>query len=362
MAILNINNMSLVSCVKVNQVSTDPNAVFLAVRKAMELSRWEKYVKGKNLVLKVNVVWDKIYPSCTTTPMVIEGVLKVIKSSKKVKPEQITIVDTDTAAIMRADISFKIQGIEKMAQKYGVKTVNLSQTEFKIIPFKKALVLHRLKISRVLLEADTIITMPVLKTHSYSSMTGALKNQWGCIHDLRHNFHMVLHQAIADVNNFFKHKITFALMDGLFGMEGKGPKTGKPKKVGYIFASPDRVSLDTAAAQVMGIDPQTVKHITYAQQVGVGSMKTKIVGDPLPKFNFEPAGQSNIVMATEMWLRHRGKWMEWLMFDSKSPFLLLLRWSAKVYYDLWYQLVGIKNVRKMMKTNYGKMWQSRYLQ
>ena len=350
--------MSLVSCVKVNQVSTDPAAVFRAVRKAMELANWEKYVKGKNLVLKVNVVWDKIYPSCTTTPMVIEGVLKVIKNSQKVKPEKITIVDTDTAAIMRADISFKIQGIEKMAKKYGAKTVNLSQTEFKIIPFKKALVLHKLKISRVLLEADTIITMPVLKTHSYSSMTGALKNQWGCIHDLRHNFHMVLHQAIADVNNFFKNKITFALMDGLFGMEGKGPKTGKPRKVGYILASPDRVSLDTAACQVMGINPRSVKHICFAQQVGVGSMKTKIVGDPLPKLNFEPAGQSNLVMATEMWLRHRGKWMEWLMFDAKSPFLLLLRWSAKVYYDLWYQFVGIKNVREMMKTNYGKMWQS----
>ncbi len=349
--------MSLVSCVKVNRTSANPVAVFRAVRKAMELANWEKYVTGKNLVLKVNVVWDKIYPSCTTTPMVIEGVLKVIKSSKKVKPEKITVVDTDTAAIMRADISFKIQGIEKMAQKYGARVVNLSQTEFKLVPFKKALVLHHLKISKVLLEADTIITMPVLKTHSYSSMTGALKNQWGCIHDLRHNFHMVLHQAIADVNNFFKKKITFALMDGLFGMEGKGPKTGKPRKVGYIFASPDRVALDTAACQVMGIDPKSVKHITFAHQVGVGSMKTKIVGDPLPKFNFEPAAKSNIVMATEMWLRHRGKWMEWLMFDAKSPFLLLLRWSAKVYYDLWYNLIGINSVRQMMKTNYGKMWQ-----
>ncbi len=352
--------MSIVSCVKVNQTSTDPNVVFRAVRKAMELANWEKYVKGKKLVLKVNVVWDKIYPSCTTTPMVIEGVLKVIKSSQKIKPEKITIVDTDTAAIMRADISFRIQGIEKMAKKYGARVVNLSQTEFKVIHFKKALVLHRLKISRILLEADTIITMPVLKTHSYSSMTGALKNQWGCIHDLRHNFHMVLHQAIADVNNFFKHKISFALMDGLFGMEGKGPKTGRPRKVGYILASPDRVALDTTAAQVMGINPKSVKHITYAQQVGVGSMKTKIVGDPLPKFQFEQASKSNLVMATEMWLRHRGKWMEWLMFDAKSPFLLLLRWSAKVYYDLWYQFVGINYVREMMKTNYGKMW-TKYL-
>lgn len=352
--------MSLVSSVKVNQTSTNPEVVFAAVRKAMELADWKKYVTGKNLVLKVNVVWDKIYPSCTTTPMVIEGVLKVLRSSQKFKNSKITIVDTDTAAIMRADISFRIQGIETMVKKYGAQVVNLSQTEFKLIPFKKALVLHHLKISQVLLEADTIITMPVLKTHSYSDMTGALKNQWGCIHDLRHNFHMVLHQAIADVNNFFKNKITFALMDGLFGMEGRGPKTGTPRKIGYIFASGDRVALDTVAAKVMGLNPQKIKHIAFAQQVGVGSMTTKIVGDPLPEFKFKPANKSNIVMATEMWLRHRGKWMEWLMFDAKSPFLLLLRWSAKVYYDLWYQLIGIKHVRQMMKTNYGQMW-TKYL-
>src|SRR3990167_24641 len=110
----------------------------------MELANWEKYVKGKNLVLKVNVVWDKLYPSCTTTPMVIEGVLKVIQSSKKVKPEKITIVDTDTAAIMSADVSFRIQGIEALAKKYSVEVVNLSHTTFKVIPFEKALVLHHL--------------------------------------------------------------------------------------------------------------------------------------------------------------------------------------------------------------------------
>lgn len=353
--------MSVVSCVKVNQESTDPNVVFRAVKKAMELAGWEKCVKGGNMVLKVNVVWDKIYPSCTTTPMVIEGVLKTIKSSKRINPKTITIVDTDTAAIMRADISFRIQGIEAMAKKYGVSVVNLSQTEFKEVNFKKALVLHRMRISKVLLEADTIITMPVLKTHSYSDITGALKNQWGCIHDLRHNFHMVLHKAIVDVNNFFKIKITFAVMDCLFGMEGKGPKTGNPKKIGYILASPDRVSLDTAAARVMGLTPENIKHIKYAQEAGVGSMKVKVVGDSLPLFKFERANRSNIVMATEMWLRHLGPWMEWLMFNAHSPLLFLLRWSAKIYYDLWYKFIGINNVKRMMKTNYGRMWQEEYL-
>lgn len=172
---------------------------------------------------------------------------------------------------------------------------------------------------------------------------------------------MVLHQAIADVNNFFKDKITFALMDGLFGMEGQGPKTGKPRYIGLILASPDRVSLDTAACRVMNIDPMMVKHITFAQEVGVGSMKTKLVGDPLPTYSFQHAHSSNLVMGTEMWLRHRGKWMEWLMFDAHSPFLFLLRWAAKVYYDFWYAMVGIRYVREMMKTNFGKMWSDRYL-
>lgn len=354
--------MSVVSCIKVDQKSTNPEMVFKAVKKAMALVGWEKYVKGKNLVLKVNVVWDKIYPSCTTTPMVIEGILKTIRSSKKAQPKTITIADTDTAAIVRADLSFKIQGIENMAKKYEATVVNLSQTEFRDVSFSKALVLHRMRISKVLLDADTIITVPVLKTHSYSNMTGALKNQWGCIHDLRHNFHMVLHQAIADVNNFFKKKITFAVMDGLFGMEGQGPKTGNPRKIGYIFASPDRVSLDTVAAKVMGLDPKKIKHIAFAEKVGVGSMQTRIVGDKLPLFHFVPADRSNIVMGTEMWLRHLGPKMEWLMFDGKSPFLFILRWSAKIYYDIWYKLIGINNVKRMMKTNYGQMWQKSYLQ
>lgn len=353
--------MSLVSTVNVNQTSTNPDVVFRAVRRAMELANWERYVKGKNLVLKVNVVWDKLYPSCTTTPMVIEGVLKVITSSKNVHPEKISIVDTDTAAIMRADVSFEIQGINALAKKYGVEVINLSHTSFKVIPFEKALVLHHLKISQVLLDADCIITMPVLKTHAYSSMTGALKNQWGCIHDLRHNFHMVLHQAIADVNNFFKDKITFALMDGLFGMEGKGPKSGTPRKIGLILASADRVALDTVACRVMGIDPQSVKHIAFAQEVGVGSMDVKLVGDTPPAYHFVPAHQSNIVGATEMWLRHRGKWMEWLMFNAHSPFLFLLRWAARIYYDIWYEFVGKRYMKTMMDTNYGKMWVDRYL-
>ena len=352
--------MSKVALVHVNKTSTNVKTVFTAVAKAMELANWRKHVKGKNIVLKVNVVWDKIYPSCTTTPMVIEGVLRVLRSSRKFKDANITIVDTDTAAIMRADISFDIQGINAMARKYNAQVVNLTNTQFKIVPFK-GLVLKHLKVSKILLNADTIITMPVLKTHSYSQMTGALKNQWGCIHDLRHNYHMVLHQALADVNNFFKKQITFVVYDALFGMDGKGPKTGNPKKIGIVMASADRVAADVVACRIMGIPLQKVKHIRFAEEVGVGSTKAKVVGGRVPTYRFKRADASNLVMHTEMKLRHFGPWFEKLIFSSWSPLLLMVRWMAKWYYDIWYAMYGKANSLKMLKTNYGKMWLDNYI-
>lgn len=353
--------MSKVACVRVKPETVDPQDVFAAVGRVMELAQWRKYVPGGTVVLKVNAVWDKIYPSCTTTPMVIEGVVRTLLAAKKTRPKKLIIADADTAAIMRVDVSFKIQGIEKMARRCGVGVVNLSQTKFETVVFPQGLVLKSLKVSKVLLDADCIITMPVLKTHAYSQMTGALKNQWGCIHDMRHNYHTVLSQAISDVNLFFKDRVKFAVMDGLFGMEGRGPKTGRPRKVGYIFASADRVALDTAAAMVMGLDPDKISHVNYAQAAGLGSKRYRLVGDKLPMFQFALADRANFVMGAEMATRHLGWDVEKLLFAEHSPFYHVLRWSAKIYYDVWYEWVGVKYVREMMKTNFGKMWEEWYL-
>ena len=93
--------MGSVASVKVNDTSTDPEVVFQAVARALELINWEKLMKPGSVILKINAVWDHLYPSCTTSPMVIEGILKTILATKKFRPEDITIVDTDTAAWMR---------------------------------------------------------------------------------------------------------------------------------------------------------------------------------------------------------------------------------------------------------------------
>lgn len=343
---------SIVSCVKVKP-GKNTRLVFAAVKRAMELANWEKYVRGNNIVLKVNVVWDKLYPSCTTTPMVIEGVIRVLREKRP--SSKITIVDTDTPGIMHADNSFRNLGIDKMAQIYNVKTVNLTNTKFRTVNLQGDK-LKIFKVSKILLDADTIITMPVMKTHSLSTVSLSLKNQWGCIHDLRHNFHLYLAKAIGDVNNFYKKKVSFAIMDGLFGMEGKGPKNGNPVKVGFIFASPDRVALDYLVSKSMGFDPEKIEHIMRCEKLGIGTTKYKVLGSTPPKLKFASPHDFQLTFWVEMFLRRLGPSYEKLFFQTNI--LHPLRLAARVYNDVWYYFIGSKNKDRMMKTDFGHMWQT----
>ena len=74
-------------------------------------------------------------------------------------------------------------------------------------------------------------------------ITGALKNQWGCLSKMRHEYHLVLDDALADINSVCRPR--FAIMDGTIGLEGNGPKSGFPKVADRVLASADPVALDT---------------------------------------------------------------------------------------------------------------------
>lgn len=334
---------SLVACRKVGDSVTE------AVSDVMNKANWQKHITGKNIVLKVNVVWDKLYPGCTTTPMVIEGVLKEISGLGA----NVTIADTNTAAGMYAERSFEVQGIKKLAKKYGATCTCLTYDKFEEVKFD-GIVIDKFKVSHTILNADTIITMPIPKMHQITKMTAAIKNQWGCIHDLRHNLHPVVNEALADVNKFLKSRIKFSVMDALFSMGGKGPKSGEPVEVGYVLASNDLVSLDCVAAGILGWDPKEVEHIVLANKVGVGSMDYKLIGDKPPALNLEKPGKKNLVIGSEFLFR--GTPLEWFVF--KSPFFNVCRKAAQVYYDVWYAAGGNKNTEKMMNTRFGKMWQA----
>jgi len=197
--------------------------------------------------------------------------------------------------------------------------------------------------------------MPVMKTHNKTVITGAIKNQWGCLQSLRHNFHLVLSEALVDVNAIVKPR--FAVMDATIGLEENGPKSGRPKEVGLVLASGDCVAIDTVAAQVMGFDPLHIPHLQLCSQQGLGTADPaciEIIGERIAEVMkpFIPA-KHNAVSWLEITLRRST--IKWLIFET--PLLKLFCWGARRYYDIWDLLVGRKLRTAILKSSpYAAQW------
>jgi ferredoxin len=123
---------------------------------------------------------------------------------------------------------------------------------------------------------DVLISLPKLKTHRLLNYTGALKNQVGLIPGCQKvKIHLVsnnvqdLAQAIIDLNLHIKFHLAF--MDGVLGMEGNGPTSGKPINSNFIAGSRDLVALDTVCCHVIGIKPSDVLTNLMGEECGLGS-------------------------------------------------------------------------------------------
>jgi ferredoxin len=136
-------------------------------------------------------------------------------------------------------------------------------------------------LARAVAEADVIISLPKLKTHGQMAFTGTLKNQYGLIPGtLKSQWHFRLQRRewlaalILDVHRTARPAL--AIMDGVVGMEGKGPSGGRPRRLGAILASPDLVALDTLACRLISLEPRLVPALEAARAEGLGAAEEDI--------------------------------------------------------------------------------------
>jgi len=145
---------------------------------------------------------------------------------------------------------------------------------------------------RILLDADVFVTMPVLKTHALTYFTGAIKNQWGCVprYD-RIALHYALDRLLVELNALLRPRL--CIMDGIIGMEGRGPANGKPRQLDLLLGSRDPVALDATAMRLVGLDPAKCAHVCQAAAAGHGSFEEKDITvdcDAVREWkDFEPA-------------------------------------------------------------------------
>jgi uncharacterized protein (DUF362 family) len=275
----------------------------------------------------------------------------------KERTDDIVVVEADQVTV-NGDTALERTGVGAVVREAGLPFVNMSKGGFYRSRLDDAFVLEDIELPAVL-EDRILVTVPVLKTHGTTIVTGALKNQWGCLKKLRHNFHLVVDQAIADLNTHLRPAL--AIMDGTVGMEGSGPKTGLPKVADVVLASRDLVALDTVAARVMGFDPADASHIALAAKRGLGTARADeivLAGDafeegiPEGGLGFTPPSQ-NFMVKMEFAMRH--SILRKLAFET--PVLNLLAWAAKFWNWLWWRRVGVAARQRIIdETRYGAQW------
>jgi uncharacterized protein (DUF362 family) len=348
----------LVSIARVGSVPSRED-VLATVRRGMQLARWQEFIpRGAEVALKPNLGWDLFLPGATTSPWVLEAVVRTIRDWVA----KIYVVESDQV-VVDVEKACRLNHVDRVCAEYQLEWVNMSRQPMRTVPLPHGRVLKALTVPEILLRT-TLVTVPVMKTHNKTVITGAIKNQWGCLPMFRHNYHLVLDAALADINSVARP--CFAVMDATVALEGNSPKSGLPKVVNRVLTSGDFVALDAVAAKIMGFDPARIGHLAECVAAGLGEadlQRITVEGDDDLSLNlrFVPA-QHNAVSWLELVLRRRPM-LRPLFFDT--PLFGVCCRATVAYYAAWYYLLGIGRRRRdaiVNETAYGAQWRNDPLQ
>ena len=287
--------------------SAKDRPIAVVVEEVMRLCEWEKVVpKNAAVVVKPNLCTpsEEIIEVANTSPDVLSAFCAVLKT----RTDNVIIGESDGVRYS-AEEAFDMNGTHEIGKRFGFEVKSFSQDELREVDHPH---LKGWGLPASILDCDVFMTLAKIKTHATTAFTGALKNQWGCIP--QHNrliLHKYLHTLIGDVNRILKTH--FALMDGLVGMEGRGPINGKTVRLNVIAGGTDPVAVDAACMRFVGLDPNTARHVVHAAEIGFGAMAEdqieldadcEAVKEFLPADADWPIRAMNLLTKSEFLTRH----------------------------------------------------------
>ena len=215
---------------------------------------------------------------------------------------------------------------------------------------------------------ENIIHLPTVKTHVFTTTTGAMKNAFGgLLNEHRHWTHPVIHETLVDLLMIQKkiHRGVFAVMDGTFAGDGPGPRCMTPHVKNVILASADQVAIDAVAAKLMGIDPMSIKFIRMAHEMGLGCgdpRDIEIVGDQSAAAeNWHFAGPfKKMTFASRM--QHKIYWgpmkkpIEWSLKTVLAPWAYI---ASVIYHDsFWYPVNARRQMHDALESPWGRLFRN----
>ena len=263
---------------------------------------------GERIVLKPNLLAPDPPEKCVTThPAVFKAMAAALQRVG------VKVSFGDSPAVGSTALAARRAGLRTVADELGLDWADFGRGEE--VSFAEGIQNKRFTIAKGVLESDGIISLPKLKTHGLTRMTGAIKNQFGCIPGLlKGEFHVKLPDAdnftrmLIDLNLLLKPRLY--VMDGVWAMEGNGPRGGTPRHMGVLIFSTDPVALDATVCRLVNLPPEDVPMLKNAQQMGLGTYQREnidLLGDRWEGFalgDFMKPHKAGISIQTP-WLRNR---------------------------------------------------------
>jgi len=272
------------------------NALMQKINDGIErLGGWDLFVNpGDKVLLKANLIGPKPSESAAVTHS--EFVRAMIRILKK-RGCEVWIGDSSggaIAGIAPTARSLKVAGYERVAEEEGAIIKNFDR-EGVVEVNPKSKYMEKMYLAKPIFDADVVINLPKLKTHSASIYTGAVKNVFGCIPGLRKaKYHRMapnpedFGEILADIHQSAKFKLH--IMDGITAMQGEGPTAGEVYHANKTIMSTDPLALDAVAINMLGMEIGEIATLAASinRKIGESDLKNiTIDGDykKIPKLN-----------------------------------------------------------------------------
>ncbi len=362
---------------KVAILRTTPGSVRRDYHELMNLAGYQDVVdKSADTALKINISWHHFFPASSTTPWQLDGVIAgmladgydrdlihgchnrtVVIDSHLGERENKQVNVTDAHRLRNVHL---YEGEEWMDVREAVgdladKFLCLNDVYPDGFSIPRRFV------------GENIIHLPTVKTHVFTTTTGAMKNAFGgLLNEHRHWTHPVIHETLVDLLMIQQkiHKGVFAVMDGTFAGDGPGPRCMTPYVKNVILASSDQVAIDAVAAKLMGFNPlEDCKYIRLAHELGLGCGDVRdieIVGDTSAldqTWDFQGPFKE-MTFASSM--QHKIYWgglkkpIEWSLKTWAAPWAYL---ASVLYHDFyWYARFSKRQMKECLDSEWGRLF------
>lgn len=264
--------------------------VYEAVKKSIRLLNGiGQFVSpGESVFLKFNLLCGAAPETCIAThPDALYAVARILKEHgcKVVMGDSPGSGLPYTEAVLKD--AYAKSGYLSVSEELSIP-LNYD-TGYETITAPSGRLVKRFSIIKPAVEADAIVVVSRAKTHPLTYLSGGTKNMFGVIPGLEKPLYHANYRSaeefgsvLIDLNEAMKPRLQ--VMDAIMGMEGDGPHSGTPRKIGAVLASSDYSAIDMATVRLMAMDPQRISTISAAVERGYlrdDFSDVSIVGEPL---------------------------------------------------------------------------------